>query len=96
MPSPKISQFSAFSFSEEELLSASILSPIQIQLIQTDMAQIAENILALEYDPLNPQSFVQNDAHLKGQLASLKYLLLRSEESEYQLKMRTSSTSQAF
>ena len=91
MPQPKISQFSTYSFTEEELLQASILSPIQIQLIQSDMAQIAENILALEFDPENPQKFVQNDAHLKGQLAAYRYLLLRSEESVIQLKLRNSS-----
>lgn len=90
MPQPKASQFSAYAFTEEELLQASILSPTQIQLIQTDMAQIAENILALEFDPNYPQKFVQNDAHLKGQLAAYRYLLLRSEESVIQLKMRNS------
>ena len=71
--------------SKEEMLQASILSPQQEQLIQSDMAQVAETILNLAFDPKNPVQFAQDDAHQKGQLAAYRYLLLRSEESKSRL-----------
>lgn len=88
MPQLKVHPFNSYEFTEEELLSASILTPLQKCLIQSDIAQIAEQILNLKFDPLNPQAFAQDDAHQKGQLAAYRYLLLRSEESEIQLKIR--------
>lgn len=78
--------FSSWKMSDEETLQASVLSPLQEQLIQNDMAQIAETILALEYDPSNPVKFAQDDAHQKGQLAAYRFLLTRSEESKIQLR----------
>jgi len=83
--------FSKWSMSDEEILMASVLNPQQKQLIQSDLAQTAEQILSLTYDPLNPVDFAQQDAHLKGQMAAYRYILTRSDESELALKSLASS-----
>jgi len=84
--------FTSWSLSEQEVLSGSVLSFPQKQVIQNQRAQIAEQILALTFDPLNPVQFAQDDAHLKGQLSALNYLLLLSDESESALKALSSAS----
>lgn len=88
------SEFSSYALSEQEYLSAAILTDLQKKLIQTDLAQIASSILNLHFDPLNPQTFVQDDAHQKGQLAAYRVLLLRSDEAEEKLRFLQSQSSQ--
>lgn len=70
----------------QEVLQGSILSQSQKQLLQNELATIAEQIVNLEYTPDKPMEFVQHDAHLKGQMSIIRYMLLRSDESEVALK----------
>lgn len=70
-----------FNLTEEERISGSILTIQQQQVIQNQIAQVAEERLALSFDPLNPVKFAQQDAELKGQIGALKYLLAVSDES---------------
>lgn len=92
MPQRNDCTFNSYEFSEREILEASLLNPLQRQLIQTDRARIAENILTLKFDPLNPNDFIQQDSYLKGQLEILQYLLLRAEESEVQIQRMASNS----
>lgn len=78
--------FTHWNLSSTEKLQGSILSIQQKQVLQNELAQVAEQIVNLEFDPNNPVSFAQNDAHLKGQMSIIRYMLLRSDESEQQLK----------
>lgn len=80
--------FSSYEFSDSELLSASILSIPQKQLLQNELAQIADNRLNLDFDPTNPAKFTQHEAYLKGQMSIIRVMLLRSDESEMQLQSR--------
>ena len=79
-------EFSSYELSDQEILQASILTELQKKLIQSDMAQIAQTILNLTFDPRNPDNFLQDDAHQKGQLAAYRVLLMRSQESEDKLR----------
>jgi hypothetical protein len=79
-------QFTTFKLSQEETLQGSVLNFNQKAVIQNQIADVCEQILGLSYNPSEPLKFVQQDAELKGQLAILRFILLRSEESENQLK----------
>lgn len=81
-----IGTFTHWNLSSAEILQGSILSSQQKQVLQNELAQIAEQIVNLEFDASNPVAFAQNDAHLKGQMSIIRFLLLRSDESEQQLK----------
>ena len=86
MPVLQTNTFTTYSLSVLETLSASVLSIEQKCLFQTDLALIAEQRLALDIDFSNPTKFAQDEAFLKGQMSILRVMLLRSEESEIQLK----------
>jgi hypothetical protein len=78
--------FSSYELTARERLAGSILSTDQYNLLQNELSMVADNIIALDYDPAHPLKFVQNEAHLKGQLSILRFMLLRSDESKEQLK----------
>ena len=86
MASIAVGTFTHWTLSTQEVLQGSILSHSQKQLLQNELATIAEQIVNLEYDATKPMEFVQNDAHLKGQMSIIRFLLLRSDESEKQLQ----------
>lgn len=79
------SSFQIFQHTELEALTGRIFTQSQKECLQNDRARIAEMILALTYNPQNPVQFAQDDAHLKGQLASISYILQMSEEAEARL-----------
>ncbi len=76
-----MSSFATHNLTNEEALNGQVLSPLQLQVLQNEIAQIAEQILALTFDPSNPIRFAQDDAHLKGQLQFAQFLQARSEEA---------------
>ena len=94
MATQKPNTFTSFEFTDRELLSGSVLSGEQKNVIQNELAQIAEQRLAIDYDPAKPLEFVQQEAFLKGQISILRVMLLRSEECEIQLRHRPGDNSQ--
>lgn len=82
MASLIISSFARFSMSVQEERAASLLTLEQKQLIMNEMCSIAERRLALVPDANNYSSFIQEEAHLKGQLDAYRYMLDRSEAEE--------------
>jgi hypothetical protein len=54
--------------------------------VQNLLADIADQVLALEFDPKNPGDFTQQDSFLKGQLSAYRYLLEASSESVQTLR----------
>jgi hypothetical protein len=85
MPTLATSRFTKYNLTQQEELSGSILTPEQLCMIQTECAQVAEQILNLEYSPDNPLKSVQNDAFLKGQLSVYQLLIDRSSEAYKEL-----------
>jgi hypothetical protein len=81
-----LNSFSQFQQTEQEQLVGTTLNTEQKQFIQTQLAKIAEQRLALTPDPLNYSVFIQQEAHLKGQMDFAKYLLDCSESSEAAVK----------
>ncbi len=78
----KLTQFAAYSLTQQEEISGSILINDQKLFIQNQLAFAAQQALALVPDPVNYTAFIQTDAHLKGQIAAYQYLLDCSDASE--------------
>ena len=74
--------FTTYELTEEEAIQGAILTVSQKQIIQNYRANIAEEKLSLNFDPSNPQLFIQQEASLKGQLDVLNWLLDSSETAE--------------
>lgn len=78
------STFTQYQQDKRELLAGMALGVEQKHFIQTQIAMLAEQRLALVPDPLHYSVFVQQEAHLKGQMDGLKYLLDCSTSAEQQ------------
>jgi hypothetical protein len=81
--------FSSYELSQRELLAGSVLNGDQISVLQNELSQIAESRLNLDFTPDNPLKFAQDEAFLKGQMSIIRVMLLRSQESEQQLRNLT-------
>lgn len=75
------SEFTKYSFSEREVLDACVLNPLLIQYIQTQKAQLAEQLLDLKFEPGHELSFAQEQAFLQGQLSVYRTMLDASAEA---------------
>lgn len=73
--------FTSWELSEEEEIQGSILTITQAQLIQNLLASIAAEKNSLLFNVNDPQSFIQQEASLRGQMDILQYILDRSTAS---------------
>ena len=78
--------FTHYELTTKEILAGSILTTDQKAVLQNELATIAESRLNIDLDALNPTKFAQDEAFLKGQMSILRVMLLRSDESEIQLR----------
>lgn len=78
-------QFQSWTLSPEEFLQGGILTSLQRQVIQNQIASVAAQKINLPFTPAEPLTYAQQEAHLRGQLDALSYLLTLSEEAEMQL-----------
>jgi hypothetical protein len=76
------SSFQRIPVSESELVSGSILSAMQIAVIQNLRVDIAEQKLNLTFTPNDVLSYTQQEAFLKGQLEILLHLIDTSEAAQ--------------
>ena len=67
--------FSSYSLTDEEVMEGSVLTVTQVQVIQNQIAVIAECKIAIQYDLANPNTFVEQEAHARGQIEALQHLL---------------------
>lgn len=81
-----ISRFIEYDLSPKEEINGGLLTFDQKILLTNDRASVANLILNNVYNPLHPDLFNQQDAHLKGQLSVYDFLFARSEESENSLR----------
>lgn len=78
-------QFQSWTLTPEEFLQGGLLTSLQKQVIQNQIASVATQKINLEFKPAQPLEFAQQEAHLRGQIDALSYLLTLSEEAERQL-----------
>jgi hypothetical protein len=79
------SAFQSWVLSPQEELQGKIYTITQKQVIQNRITQLAHTRLNLAYDPINPMSFLQQDADLRGQILALSSLLDESAMAENQV-----------
>lgn len=73
--------FAAFAMTPAEELEGSILTISQIQVLQNDLAANAEEMLVLEFDPLHPELYSQQESYKRGQMDILRFIMDRSMSS---------------
>lgn len=78
-------QFQSWILTPEEFLAGGLLTIAQKQCIQNQIALVATQKINLSFTPDKFQEFLQQEAHLRGQIDALSYLLTLSEEAEVQL-----------
>lgn len=71
-------RFTSYQLSPEEEAAGQMLNLMQEMVIQNEIAVYAERRLNLLFDPANPVEFAQQEAHSKGAIEVLQYLLDRS------------------
>ena len=79
-------KFTSYQLTEEEYNSGSMFSLPQQQCLQNLLSEAAHLRLALDFDPLNPGDFVQQEAFLKGKIELLSYLLENSNAVEERVR----------
>lgn len=72
-------QLLSYELTDEETIQGQILNDYQRAMIQNQVFMVANEILALQYEPLNPHMFGLAQAHKQGQLEALRYQLTSSE-----------------
>ena len=86
MPTPKVMRFTAFEFTEQELKSATVFNPLQKMWLQTQCAEIAQQLLNIEAsDQEDLRAAETQRAFLKGQLTALENIIQVSEAQEINL-----------
>ena len=70
-----INRFTSWSLSPEEVKAGSILTDLQVKVLQNQLAEIASEKISLVYDASNPLKFAQREAELQGQMGIIEYLL---------------------
>lgn len=77
--------FSTYNLTDEEVLQGTVLTSLQLQVLQNLQAICAEEKLRIEFDVNNPASFAQQESYKRGQLDLLSYLINGSEAAELAL-----------
>lgn len=75
MATQRETPFTAWDFTDQELIEVIKFNPQQRQFLQTLLSDTACTKLAEEYDPLNPIKFAQKESYTRGQMDILNYLL---------------------
>lgn len=78
-------QFQSWNLTPEEFLQGGLLTSLQKQVIQNQIASVATQKINLTFTPAQPLEYAQQEAHLRGQIDALSYLLTLSEQAEFQL-----------
>jgi len=87
---PITNDFTSYKLTEEEIAAGSILSPLQMAVLQNDLSEAAHQKVQLKVDGTNVTGFIQKEAELAGRLLILRYILDRSEQAK-QLHLTTNS-----
>lgn len=88
MPTENPTLIRTYTFSEDELLQAKLLTTLNKQLLQTLLTQVTEERakLSFNYELPNPTlAYAQEVRYLQGQIDILIMLLNSSEEAQHQL-----------
>jgi hypothetical protein len=82
MSTIQVNKFTTYKFSERELAESLIFNNLNLERLSTMRGEIAEQILSLVFNPLNPTDFGIQQSFLQGQLQVLTHLIDVQEESK--------------
>ena len=68
-------QFTSWDLDEEEERQGSMYTITQIQVLQNMQAAQAEEKIALEYNPADPDLFIQQEAYKRGQIQLIQFII---------------------
>ena len=88
MPVIRPNSFTSYTFSPEELESATIFNSLQKQAIQTVISNYAEAKLNLTFDPKDPMDYGLQVSWYAGKIEALQALLDNSDETEKAVFLR--------
>lgn len=86
MATAKTNVFTAYEFTEEEELQASVFSELQRMWVQTQVSIVAEEKINIKYNPLAPGENALQEAYARGQVDFGLYLLGLSEDRKSALQ----------
>lgn len=86
MATQETTPFVRWTLNREETVYGSVLSPEQVYMLQNDRANIAEQLLALKFDPLNPTESALAREFLQGQLSIVSFIIERASEAQQSLQ----------
>jgi hypothetical protein len=78
---PQFNKFVTFTISPEEELVAHQFHPLNMAHIQNCRAEVAEEILTLRFDPINPLTYGLTLAEKQGQLLAYEHLINLSNQA---------------
>jgi hypothetical protein len=81
MGTPIPNSFTSYKLTEDEQRAGHLLNNLNVAVFQNLRSQLAEEKLNLAFTPNDILSYTQQEAHLKGQLDILNYILAAHEES---------------
>lgn len=79
MATMKSNKFTSWDLSDEEVIEGSMLNDYQVRVLENEQAQTAEEKLEIEFDPGEPELYVQQEAYKRGYLDAISYRLSQSE-----------------
>lgn len=74
--------FTSYNLTEQEVTDGTILTSLQSKVIQNRVAGLAQEKILTTFDPAHPESFIQAEAYMRGQLDILIYLLDESKAAQ--------------
>jgi hypothetical protein len=75
-------EFTSYDLDESEQLEGSVLTTTQKQVLQNQLSICAAELLALEYDTAEPQSYIQQEAYKRGQIEQIRFILASSDAAQ--------------
>ena len=84
MPQVSETEFTAWEFTEEELLEAACFNDLQTKYLQTEMSRYAQQQINATVESTDPFEFAKAHEYRRGLIGSIKYLLEMSKSLELQ------------
>ena len=70
---------------EDEYKAGCLLTIPQREVLQNELSELAERKLALTLDPNAPLLFTQDEAYIRGQMDSIRFILARDTTAKENL-----------
>ena len=75
-------EFTSYALNDQEQLEGASLTILQKQVLQNQLSICAAELLALEYDVTQPNSYIQQEAYKRGQIEALRFILASSDAAQ--------------